>query len=74
MNRGICRSCGAEIGWVVSVASGKRMPIDVVPVPNGNIELVAGDGIVVVEPEPDVRRFVSHFVTCPQSADWRKKK
>lgn len=67
-----CRSCGAEIIWVVAAASGKRMPIDAEPVAGGNLVL-NGDQVVYVEPT-DAARYISHFVTCPQSAEWRKPK
>lgn len=70
-----CRSCGASIIWATTEHGVGRMPVDVEPVAGGNLELdeLAGHTAVrVVTPEPDVERYVSHFATCPQSAEWRK--
>lgn len=68
-----CRSCGAEILWVLT-ANQKRMPVDALPVENGNLVLDPANGDV-----PHVRvvkagegTHVSHYVTCPQREEWRK--
>jgi hypothetical protein len=77
-----CRSCGAEIIWA-KTKSGKAMPIDAKPSPNGNLVLrkLAGGrdchvGIFAVGPDaPHVEpRYVSHFSTCPQANKHRKSK
>lgn len=34
---GTCRSCQAPIRWAVSESSGKRIPLDLMPVDDGNI-------------------------------------
>jgi hypothetical protein len=34
-----CRSCGAPILWTETAATGKRMPVDEDPVPDGNVFL-----------------------------------
>lgn len=40
-----CNSCGAPIQWVVVAKSGKKMPIDLRPVRDGNIvKLASHDG------------------------------
>ena len=75
-----CRSCRAAIRWVKIEWSGKKMPIDVTPVENGNV-LVAIDSsaAVVSKAEADSLReegyqlFVSHFATCPNRLAHRKK-
>ncbi len=75
----VCRSCGAEVTWVVT-AAGKDMPVDVLPVADGNILLLAS-GVAVYRAKTDqstlpgfddAPRYVSHFSTCPQADKWRK--
>ena len=75
-----CKSCGADIRWEIS-DHGKRLPLDVEPVADGNLVIVAG---VVAPYIPELNatmssgaprpRYVSHFATCPQADDWRKKR
>lgn len=70
-----CRSCGAAIFWA-ETESGKAMPVDVVPVDEGNLEIQ-----LPMDPrEPLIARVVSvghryksHFATCPQASKWRTK-
>lgn len=75
MNHTYCRTCKAPIVWVLT-KSGKRMPIDHAAVPDGNIVI---DGITAhvlkpgVTPPQGVPRYKSHFVTCPQAVDHRRK-
>lgn len=75
MNHTYCKSCNAPIVWVLT-KSGKRMPIDHGPVETGNIVL---DGITAqvlrageVLPK-GVPRYTSHFSTCPQAQEHRRK-
>ena len=73
-----CRSCGAPMLWVRTTA-GNLMPLDLEPVPGGNIVLKDGlahvlkgdlfEGMIDEGP-----RYVSHFVTCPEAAKHRRKK
>jgi hypothetical protein len=66
----ICSSCKRQIFWAKTTKGGK-MPLDLKPVRNGNIDLV--DGVVhVVKPDPTKDRHVSHFSTCPNGALHRK--
>ena len=71
-----CKSCDAAILWAVSAVTGKRMPLDADPVPDGNLLLDAEGKIHVLTADaatvPGVKRYVSHFATCPQADDWRK--
>lgn len=76
-----CRSCGAEISWARSAASGSPMPIDAEPTPEGNVvytgELVAGAPFVQVlgKGERDDRpRYMPHHATCPQGREWRGRR
>jgi hypothetical protein len=54
------------------------MPIDVVDVLGGNIELISDNrGVptaVVHKPDPNKRLYTSHFATCPNAAQHRTKK
>ena len=71
MSTGTCRSCGANILWVETKA-GKLMPIDQEPVLNGNLDVK--DGVAIyVKAEPSVARFVSHFASCPNRDQHRRK-
>lgn len=73
-----CRSCKAEILWVIT-QKGKRMPVDKEPTENGNLELHDQGqyrpplAIVHSVKAPGVLRYISHFATCPQSKQHRKK-
>ena len=75
----ICRSCGARITWL-ETAGGNRIPVDEDPVPNGNIVVVGRMAKVCKNAAaaetlyPGEPRYVSHFATCPQAGQWRKKK
>jgi hypothetical protein len=63
-----CRSCGKRIFWITT-ANHKLMPVDCA-VPGGR------------EPTPSEKGLhqgmhglgVSHFATCKQADQWRKKK
>lgn len=70
MQESRCRSCGANVLWV------GRTILDAVPVDNGNIEII--DGVIHVASKllplsADRPRYVSHFSTCPQAKEWRKR-
>lgn len=79
---GRCRSCKARIRWCVT-ANGKRMPVDVEPVADGNVQLwhdSSGELHAIVLTGfklDDARRqhpllYRSHFVSCPDAATHRK--
>lgn len=79
MTVGVCRSCGAEIVWVLT-EKGHRMPIDPEPCPkNGNLE-IDDDGIASALRDDDIVRarfegkalYLSHFATCPNAARHRR--
>ncbi len=61
-----CRTCGARILWFRMEGSGKPMPVDAdalrVIVPTA----IDGEGRVVVA-------YRSHFATCPDADQHRKK-
>ncbi len=53
-----CRTCHAKIIWFKTEA-GKNMPVD-------------ADTVEAEDDEYDPPRHVSHFATCPQSAQHRR--
>lgn len=73
-----CRTCGAPIRWVITT-HGKRMPVDALPVPGGNVLIHGGDLATVLSAAqvaecPDgTSLYLSHFVGCPQAAAHRQK-
>lgn len=76
-----CRGCGGPMRWAQNETTGRRVPIDPDPVPDGNLVLVAlrpGATPLVRylrkhEPvAPTSPRYVSHFATCPQADQFRK--
>ena len=70
-NQTKCQMCGAWIVWAVT-DTGKRIPLDVSPVYGGNVVLSNDcDLAQIVKTDRSVKRWVSHFSTCPQSKEWR---
>jgi len=78
-----CRSCGAEIRWVLT-ERGKRMPLDPEPYhgdsPAGLFVLRGHDQLVptaiaapagAFEEEP---HFRSHFASCPHAEQHRRSR
>lgn len=76
-----CRSCEAEIVWTFT-GTGKRMPLDVVPVPadtrgplfalrarpqGGYLAFAASSAMV-----EDTVLYRSHFATCPHADEHRR--
>lgn len=73
-----CRACGAEIGFVKTVA-GKTMPVDpeeIQFVPGEGPEMfVTPDGLVLQgkrDPHSKEIGYTSHFATCPEADKFRK--
>jgi hypothetical protein len=68
-NLSACRSCGAPVEWA-ETATGKRMPFNppIVTVPV--LVPVIIDGRVVEDVDGAT---VSHFATCPDAKDWRRR-
>ena len=75
-----CKSCGAEIKWILT-QSGKKMPVDAKPVPyradpGGSLSLVTMNGRVergVLDLDSDQAGYVSHFATCPNANEHRRR-
>jgi hypothetical protein len=73
-----CRSCKKPVVWTKTEKLGRNMPVDSDPIYSGNIMLrqpEPGGPIIAitVQPHHQVKRYISHFATCPNRARWRKK-
>lgn len=78
-----CNSCEAPIRWTITEKHGKRMPVDAEPVKAARgFRLLdgrdVGDGETLVarfitKPEIGERLFQSHFATCPNATQHRRK-
>lgn len=81
-----CKSCGAQVHWVLMEITGARCPVDAEPDARdvrdggGNLVLTLRRGELyaatfVVETHGFARRrFNSHFKTCPNAAKHSKKR
>jgi hypothetical protein len=65
--RGKCRSCSADVLWVVT-ENGTPMPLDFEPVRR----FVIDSGVTPMRARQR-NTYVSHFSTCPQADRWRNK-
>lgn len=77
-----CRSCKALILWVTWPRSGKAMPVDAGPGLSSNHDVVlmlSQSQNKLLAEKYDAgrhggrRRFVSHFITCPQAHQHRRE-
>lgn len=78
-----CKSCGAPVLWAKHATTGTLMPLDPQPSPAGNIWLVGGkrSGTVPIcrvasqpVPAPEgANLYTSHFATCPNAAQHRRR-
>lgn len=76
-----CRSCHAEVVWVVNEKSGKRIALDPVPkLTHGTRFVVTGKGVDEQNREVLSARSCkgqelgmrAHFASCPNAASWRR--
>lgn len=76
-----CRSCGTTVVWTITTALSK-MPVDVAPSEDGNVALMEPRyhghlRSIVLGPldtlTHDAPLRKSHFATCPNAGEWRKK-
>ena len=65
-----CRSCGAHVLWMS--AGGAPMPVNFESVDVDNLEAVDELGLTPLFDRE--RGHVSHFATCPQAAEWRRRR
>lgn len=81
---GRCTSCSAPVEWALT-HNFKRMPIDAAPAPDptnliawrdtdGEIHVRDRDGIGATDAPSDARYATSHFATCPNADQFRKRK
>ena len=74
-----CTGCSAPIRWVLTEA-GKRMPIDPEPHPDGTVVPMVVDGkrrarvLGGSQLPAQQRAYRAHWVTCPASADFKRRK
>lgn len=69
-----CSSCQAPILWA-RTERGARMPLDRDMVFGGNVDLDALAEVArVVQPDPNMRRYTSHFATCPNATEHRRSR
>lgn len=69
-----CRSCEAPVEWA-KTRTNKNIPLDIEPVLGGNIITWTEGGKLrcqVVESQPNIRRRISHFATCPNAKEHRR--
>lgn len=67
---GTCRSCGAPIEWG-ELISGSRMPFNApIVAVRAQDELLTGGRTIE---DVDTTVSISHFATCPDAKDWRRK-
>lgn len=67
-----CRTCGAPIVWIVTPA-GKAHPVDAKPEKRWIVQNEITDGPTAGLSGTLVDTYVSHFATCPQAAEHRRK-
>ena len=76
-----CDHCGARLLFVKMTATGSRMPVDPIPVADGNVcarQIGAGwHGFVISKDHPYVgppyRRFMPHYATCDNRPEPKPK-
>lgn len=82
---GNCRSCQATIRWAITNRN-RAMPIDPVPVPDGNIrirpnaatrgkdacDVLHGQSLASAQAGGE-KLYKSHFSTCEHAGKWRRR-
>lgn len=69
---GVCRSCGASLEWATVAATQKQMPFNrpIVLLP---VLTRAGGGVMTDYVQVDMSQTTSHFATCPDAKQWRRR-
>jgi hypothetical protein len=68
----VCKACEAPIIWA-HTSTGKAIPLDAEKVDGGNLELKDGT-VSYAKSHPDVKRYRSHFATCPKASSFRRSR
>ncbi len=68
-----CQSCGKPIRWC-KTTSGTNIPLDEAPTPQGNLVIDNQVARTATPADGGKPRFMTHFATCPNAAQHRKKK
>jgi hypothetical protein len=75
-----CRTCSARIVWARPAFSNSAIPLDPVPVADGNILVnVKGNRLMALVLPPGDERigtdttYTTHFATCPDAEHWRRR-
>lgn len=75
----ICKTCKAPIRWVKLSKTGKNIPLDPEPSPEGNVYISTSGRALVLDKDlvkrakaADEPLHTSHFATCPQADAHRK--
>lgn len=70
----VCRSCGATIRWERTSNGKVIIPLDPTPVATGNLCILDNGRVVSSWGVPaEAFRYVTHFATCPNASDHRKR-
>lgn len=68
MKTSTCKGCGATIVWATNPATGKKIPLHIVPI-YLIVELPSGECEAIRTDEPYA---VNHFVTCPKANQFNR--
>lgn len=76
----LCEACGTPIWFLRNNTTGKINPIEIRPHPDGNIAINLAERLYrIATPEQIAsaklkgqKRYISHFVTCPESKKFRR--
>lgn len=75
---GPCRSCRKQVWFLKNEATGRLAPIDPEVNEKGNVQVDLEHGVYMVLSGGLVSfpgtRHTSHFVTCPEAAQWRNRR
>lgn len=69
-----CRTCGAPVFMLTHETTGKKAPIDMEPIDGGNVVIdLDVQEYAIVKGERGKLRYRSHFASCPDAKEHRKK-
>jgi hypothetical protein len=77
-----CRSCGAPVIWRKNVATAAALILDAEPdrargtvdlVGRKNCRVLAGETLTIAR-RIGTPLFLDHHATCPQAAEWRRRR